>query len=189
MANLIETYHRDIIWLLIAGLFVFGTIYFKDKWHAFEINKQNAAISALSTQYAALLAQKTEADKDYTAKIQSYQEEHNKLIALLTQKAVSPLAPLAPLPTLPVYQDLSKCNEAIKELQKDNNDCLNTVQSLQTDKEVDNKLITNIQDTVQKVDKENTEVKKDLTSETERKKAWRWTAIGGWALAILKFLI
>ncbi len=196
MANLIDTwilkYHRDLIWLLLVLLSIFGAVYLEDKWHNIEIGKQNTQISALNTQYATLLAQKTAADASSASALSLYQEEHNKLLAFLTKKQVLPTsstAPLAPLPDIPAYKDLTSCNEAVKILQEDNNDCLSTVQSLQTDKKADENLITNLQDTVQKVDTQNTELKKDNTTQTERKKRWRDTALAGWLLFIAKILI
>ena len=74
----IEKWHRDIIWILLAGLAIFGTIYIKDKTHAEKIAKQEQKIASLNTSYAKLEGIKDEKDKVATSSLSLYQKEHEQ---------------------------------------------------------------------------------------------------------------
>lgn len=174
----VEKYHRIIIEILLILATIGGVCYVKDNYHAEELAKQNTQIASLMTNGATLLAAKTVADNNATNAMSLYQQEHNKLIAFLTKKQVSPTAPLAPLPGIPAFSSLDDCNKTVQQLSIDNNQCATTVQSLQADKVADQAVITNLTTTVDKVVTENTEVKKDNTSLTKTKNFWRDTAIG-----------
>ena len=188
----VEKYHRVILEVLAAGVLVFGIFWVKDKYTAYEVAAKDKVIAQLDSEYKVLLAQKTAADQKITEVSTAYAQEHAQLIAALNKKPIIiqvPGTPLPQLPSIPAFTSLDDCNKTVKQLQVDNNACTDNINALQEGKKADTALIGNLQNKVLDVDKENTEVKKDLSSETERKKAWRWTAIGGWILAVAKFLI
>jgi hypothetical protein len=190
----IEKWHRDIIWILLAGLAIFGTIYIKDKTHAEKIAKQEQKIASLNTDYV-----KLQADKDAASTVASniynlYQQEHDQIIKLLNKKASKPSIiegrnNITSLPTIPTPTDLKDCQEEVANLQKDDGDCINTVNDLQTERIASDKLISTQKEIVLSVDVENTELKKDVETQTTRKKLWRDSALGELGLILLHFLL
>jgi hypothetical protein len=196
----IEKYHRDIIWILLAGLAVFGTIYIKDRLHNETITKENAQIASLNIEAVKLTAAKDTADAAATSVYNLYQLEHSKVVALLSKKpvitptptvsnAVVAPAPLVQLPNTPTPTTLPDCQQELAAVKADDAQCVDTVNDLQTDKAADQALINNQSQTIFNVDVENTQLKKDVNVQTKRKKLWRDSALAEAALIALHFLL
>ena len=189
----IEKWHRDIIWLLLVILATFSAIYIKDKWHSEVLAKQEQKIASLNTDYVKLQAAKNTADNVASNTYNLYQQEHNQLINLLNKKASKPTGNnsnnIIPLPTIPPPTDLKDCQEEVANLQKDDGDCIDTVNNLQTEQVAANKLIDNQAQTIINVDTENTQLAKDVQTQTKRKKLWRDSALLEAGAILLHFLL
>jgi hypothetical protein len=188
----LQKYHKDVIYVLIFVIGVFGTFFIKDKFHAAELKKQNEVIASLNTQNGILSSKYDEKSKAADTAIASLADEHSKLIAALSKKPIVitvPGAPLPQLPTIPTLTNLDDCNKTVQQLQVDNNDCITTVNALQEGKVASDALVANQKTIIVDVQKENVEVKKDVVTQTERKKLWRDSAILSTAILILKFLL
>ena len=196
----IEKWHRDIIWLLLVILATFSAIYIKDKWHSEVLAKQEQKIASLNTDYVKLQAAKNTADNVASNTYNLYQQEHAKLISALSKKPVvvsapvtpnstASVAPLPQLPDSPAPTTLTDCQQELANLQKDDSQCIDTVNNLQTEQVAANKLIDNQAQTIINVDTENTQLAKDVQTQTKRKKLWRDSALLEAGAILLHFLL
>jgi hypothetical protein len=186
----IEKWHRDIIWLLLVILATFSAIYIKDKWHSEVLAKQEQEIASLNTDYVKLQAAKNTADNVSQSALAAFNKEHDQIIKLLNKKAGNNNNNIiAPLPTIPTPTDLKDCQEEVLNLQKDDGDCITTVNTLQGDMEISDKLISTQKEIILSVDVENTQLAKDVETQTTRKKLWRDSALGELGLILLHFLL
>ena len=196
----IEKWHKDIIWLLVVGLVVFGVVYIKDRLHNEVLVKENAQIAALNTEAVKLSATKDAADIAATNAYNLYQQEHSKLIAALSKKSINTPTPattnstVAPtpvphLPDTPAPTTLPDCQQELEAVKADDAQCIDTVNNLQEDKAADQAVINNQAQTISEVDIENTQLAKDVDTQTKRKKLWRETALGEAAAILLHFLL
>jgi hypothetical protein len=188
----IEKWHRDIIWILLAGLAIFGTIYIKDKTHAEKIAKQEQKIASLNTSYAKLEGIKDEKDKVATSSLSLYQKEHEQLLKALSLRSKAPISPSTTIIPLPDIQPSTTLPNAISELSQvttDDNEAGQVINKQGEDIKADQDVIDNQKEIILGVDVENTQLKKDVDVQTKRKKIWRDSALGELGLILLHFLL
>jgi hypothetical protein len=188
----LQKYHRDIIYVLLAILAIFGAVYVKDRLHAEKLAQEQQVINSLSINAAKLEAVKQVADNNAQNTLNIYKQEHQELLKALSSSYKAPTTPqthIQPLPDAPLPTTLPEANTELEQVKKDDNDCVKTVNSLQDDIKADNDVIANNKEVIYNVDIENSQLKKDIKTQTSRKKAWRDTALAEAAILILHFLL
>lgn len=196
----LQKYHKDIIWLLAGCLVVFGVFYVKDRLHNASIAKENEQISNLKVEAIKLTAAKDAASAEAANTFNLYQQEHAKLISALSKKPIvvstpvvpnsaTPVVPLPQLPDSPVPTTLPDCQQELAAVKADDNQCIDTVNTLQTEKVADQALLNNQAQTIINVDTENTQLAKDVATQTKRKKLWRDFSLLEAGSIILHFLL